>query len=67
MLSGGTISEGTIYTTTPVTPDNLRSFYDAEAENAYYRPWHRGFRLNRLRRFEDEEAKKLKLDLEPIV
>ncbi len=48
----------------PATPDNLRSFLDAEAENAYNRPWHRlerGFRLNRLRRFADEEAKKLNL------
>ncbi len=45
-------------------PDSLRSFLDAQAETVYNRPWHRlerGFRMNRLRRFADEEAKKLNL------
>jgi hypothetical protein len=50
--------------TSPAAPDSLRSFLDAQAETVYNRPWHRlerGFRLNRLRRFADEEAKKLNL------
>ena len=50
---------------TPNQPqDSLRSFLDAQAEAVYNRPWHRlerGFRMNRLRRFADEEAKKLSL------
>ena len=48
----------------PQAPDSLRSFLDAQAEAVYNRPWHRlerGFRMNRLRRFADEEAKKLNL------
>lgn len=49
--------------------DSLRLFLDAQAESAYNRPWHRlerGFRLNRLRRFADEEAKKLTLSVAEI-
>ncbi len=44
--------------------DTLRDFLDAEAENAYNRPWHRlerGFRLNRLRKFAEAEAAKTQL------
>ena len=44
--------------------DTLRDFLDAEAENAYNRPWHRlerGFRLNRLRKFAEAEAIKTQL------
>ena len=44
--------------------DTLRDFLDAEAENAYNRPWHRlerGFRINRLRKFSEAEATKSQL------
>ena len=51
-------------TVPPNASDVLRDFLDAEAENAYNRPWHRlerGFRLNRLRKFTEEEAVKTQL------
>ena len=46
--------------------DSLRDFLDAEAENAYNRPWHRlekGFRLNRLRKFAEAEAARTQLSV----
>jgi hypothetical protein len=49
--------------------DSLRVFLDAQADAVFNRPWHRlerGFRLNRLRRFADEEAKKLNLSATEI-
>lgn len=43
---------------------SLQNYLDTKAEEAYARPWHkleRGLRLNRLRQFTEEEAKKLQL------
>ena len=44
--------------------DTLMQFLDQDAGGAYKRPWHRlerGLRLNRLRKFSDEEAERLHL------
>jgi hypothetical protein len=44
--------------------DNLMNFLDQDAGGAYKRQWHRlerGLRLNRLRKFSEEEAKRLNL------
>jgi hypothetical protein len=44
--------------------DTLLNFLDQDAGTAYRRQWHRlerGLRLNRLRKFADEEAKRLNL------
>ena len=44
--------------------DSLTRFLDQEAGGAYKRQWHRlerGLRLNRLRKFSDEEAERLQL------
>ena len=44
--------------------DSLVKFLDQEAGGAYKRQWHRlerGLRLNRLRKFSDEEAQRLNL------
>lgn len=44
--------------------DNLLQFLDQDAGGAYKRQWHRlerGLRLNRLRKFSEEEAKRLNL------
>jgi hypothetical protein len=51
----------------PANPENVEkqnnflSFLNAQADNAYRRPWHRlehGLRLNRLRLFVEEEAQR---------
>ena len=42
----------------------LMNFLRQESDNAFRRPWHRlerGLRMNRLRKFSDDEAKRLKL------
>ncbi len=42
----------------------LMNFLKQESDNAFKRPWHRlerGLRMNRLRKFSDDEAKRLKL------
>ena len=44
--------------------DSLMNFLDQDADGAYKRQWHRlerGLRLNRLRKFSEEEAKRLNL------
>lgn len=44
--------------------DTLMEFLDQNAGDAYKRPWHRlerGLRLNRLRKFSDDEAERLHL------
>ncbi len=44
--------------------DNLLNFLDQDAGGAYKRQWHRlerGLRLNRLRKFSEEEARRLNL------
>jgi hypothetical protein len=44
--------------------DSLLQFLDQDAGGAYKRPWHRlerGLRLNRLRKFSDEESERLHL------
>lgn len=44
--------------------DSLLHFLDKDAGSAYKRQWHRlerGLRLNRLRKFSDEEAERLRL------
>lgn len=50
--------------------DTLLNFLDQDAGTAYKRQWHRlerGLRLNRLRKFAEEEAKRLNLtDLEKL-
>lgn len=45
-------------------PDSLLHFLEQEAGGAYKRPWHRlerGLRLNRLRKFSEDEARRLNL------
>jgi hypothetical protein len=45
--------------------DTLSKFLDAEVGEAYKRQWHRlerGLRVNRLRKFADEEAKRINLN-----
>jgi len=45
-------------------PDGLLQFLEQEAGGAYKRPWHRlerGLRLNRLRKFSEDEAARLNL------
>lgn len=47
---------------TQFTP--LMNFLKQESDNAFKRPWHRlerGLRMNRLRKFSEDEAKRLKL------
>lgn len=47
------------------TTNTFLQFLDANADNAYKRPWHRlerGLRLNRLRKFADEEAQRFSGD-----
>lgn len=42
----------------------LMNFLKQESDNAFKRPWHRlerGLRMNRLRKFSEDEAKRLKL------
>jgi hypothetical protein len=50
--------------------DTLLNFLDQDAGTAYKRQWHRlerGLRMNRLRKFSEEEAKRLNLsDLEKL-
>ncbi len=44
--------------------DQFLKFLESNSEDAYTRPWHRlerGLRLNRLRRFADEEAARFQL------
>lgn len=44
--------------------DQFLKFLETNSEDAYTRPWHRlerGLRLNRLRRFADEEAERFQL------
>ena len=61
-LSGELISEA--FRRSVETQDSLARFLDQEAGSAYKRQWHRlerGLRLNRLRKFGDEEAVRLNL------
>lgn len=54
-LSGGAVA---------VPNTALANFLRQESESAFRRPWHRlerGLRMNRLRKFSDDEAKRLKL------
>ena len=62
-LSGDVISVNTRKTVT-FDSDSLLHFLDQDAGGAYKRQWHRlerGLRLNRLRKFADEEAARLHL------
>jgi hypothetical protein len=46
------------------TTNNFVSFLNQEADNAFKRPWHKlekGLRMNRLRKFSEEEGKRLGL------
>jgi hypothetical protein len=48
----------------PQQSDSLLNFLEQEAGGAYKRPWHRlerGLRLNRLRKFSEDEAGRLNL------
>jgi hypothetical protein len=61
-LSGEIINEA--FRKSVESQDSLTRFLDAEAGGAYKRQWHRlerGLRLNRLRKFSEEEAKRLNL------
>lgn len=61
-LSGELFSEA--FRRSVETQDSLTKFLDQEAGGAYKRQWHRlerGLRLNRLRRFAEEESKRLNL------
>lgn len=61
-LSGELISEA--FRKSVENQDSLMRFLDAEAGGAYKRQWHRlerGLRLNRLRKFSEEEAERLNL------
>ena len=68
-ISGDIISVNTRKTVT-FESDSLLNFLDQDAGGAYKRQWHRlerGLRLNRLRKFADEEAGRLHLsDLEKL-
>jgi hypothetical protein len=62
-ISGDIISVNTRKTVT-FESDSLLNFLDQDAGGAYKRQWHRlerGLRLNRLRKFADEEATRLHL------
>jgi hypothetical protein len=62
-ISGDIISVNTRKTVT-FESDSLLNFLDQDAGGAYKRQWHRlerGLRLNRLRKFADEEAARLRL------
>ncbi len=65
-LSGELFSEA--FRKAVETQDSLMKFLDQDAGGAYKRQWHkleRGLRLNRFRKFSDEEAERLNLtDLE---
>lgn len=65
--SGGAAGGSSDDTPGPANPENVEkqnkflSFLNAQADNAYRRPWHRlehGLRLNRLRLFVEEEAQR---------
>ena len=61
-LSGEIISEA--FRKSVENQDSLVRFLDQEAGGAYKRQWHRlerGLRLNRLRKFSEEEAQRLNL------
>jgi hypothetical protein len=61
-LSGELMSE--LFRKSVENQDSLVKFLDQEAGGAYKRQWHkleRGLRLNRLRKFSEEEAKRLNL------
>ena len=61
-LSGQIFSEA--FRRSVETQDSLVKFLDEEAGGAYKRQWHRlerGLRLNRLRKFSEEEAQRLQL------
>lgn len=50
--------------TLPPPNSSLVNFLRQESESAFRRPWHRlerGLRMNRLRKFSEDEAKRLKL------
>jgi hypothetical protein len=52
---------------TPDANDTLMKFLDQDAGGAYRRQWHRlerGLRLNRLRKFSNDEAERLQLSVE---
>lgn len=59
-LSGGILPRNTV----SFESDTLLNFLDQDAGNAYKRQWHRlerGLRLNRIRKFSEEEGKRLNL------
>jgi hypothetical protein len=65
--AGGSSDEANAAQSSPANPENVEkqnnflSFLNAQADNAYRRPWHRlehGLRLNRLRLFVEEEAQR---------
>ena len=61
-LSGELIGEA--FRRSVETQDTLVKFLDQEAGGAYKRQWHRlerGLRLNRIRKFSEDEAKRLNL------
>lgn len=61
-LSGEIISE--LFRKTVENQDSLVRFLDQEAGDAYKRQWHkleRGLRMNRLRKFGEEESQRLNL------
>ena len=61
-LSGESLSDA--FRRTAENQESLVRFLDQDAGGAYRRQWHRlerGLRLNRLRKFSDEEAQRLNL------
>ena len=61
-ISGESMSEA--FRRTAENQESLVRFLDQDAGGAYRRQWHRlerGLRLNRLRKFSDEEAQRLNL------
>ncbi len=63
-LSGGDVISFLPKKNVSFESDNLMNFLDQDAGGAYKRQWHRlerGLRLNRLRKFSEEEARRLNL------
>lgn len=58
---------GNLLTTSTSEQQKLLAFLEKDANSAYKRQWHRlerGLRLNRLRKFSEEESERLHLSLE---
>jgi hypothetical protein len=71
-MNTSSVRNKTVKKTTPIDSDlsgnsaftPLVNFLRQETESAFRRPWHRlerGLRMNRLRKFSEDEAKRLKL------